>query len=78
MTLVVFLIDTSASMNQRTFPYRCSLLDVAKESVEKFIKVINFHQLLFYFYLFRSKIEFKLISPYWLPVDGTDRIVYYI
>lgn len=38
MTIIVFLIDTSASMNQRTY-LGISLLDVAKGAVETFIKV---------------------------------------
>lgn len=40
MTIIVFLIDTSASMNQRTYlGARTTLLDVAKGAVETFIKV---------------------------------------
>lgn len=40
MTIIVFLIDTSASMNQKTFiGARPSLLDVAKGAVESFVKV---------------------------------------
>ncbi|CAG2120441.1 unnamed protein product, partial [Medioppia subpectinata] len=39
MTIIVFLIDTSGSMNARThFGARPSLLDVAKDAVEKFLK----------------------------------------
>ena len=38
MTIIVFLIDTSASMNQRTY-LGISLLDVAKGAVETFMKV---------------------------------------
>lgn len=41
MTIILFLIDTSGSMNQRThFGARPTLLDVAKDTVEKFLKVI--------------------------------------
>jgi hypothetical protein len=36
--LIVFLVDTSASMNQRTHA-GLSYLDVAKHAVENFIKV---------------------------------------
>ncbi|XP_040062348.1 integrator complex subunit 6 isoform X1 [Ixodes scapularis] len=40
MTIIVFLVDTSASMNQRTYlGARLSVLDVAKDAVERFIKI---------------------------------------
>ena len=40
MTIIVFLIDTSASMNQRVYlGSRPTLLDVAKSAVETFVKV---------------------------------------
>ncbi|XP_043487254.1 integrator complex subunit 6 [Polistes fuscatus] len=40
MTIIVFLIDTSASMNQRVYlGGRPTLLDVAKSAVETFVKV---------------------------------------
>ncbi|XP_075229465.1 integrator complex subunit 6 [Lycorma delicatula] len=40
MTIIVFLIDTSASMNQRAYlGGRPTLLDVAKGAVEHFVKV---------------------------------------
>ncbi|CAL8107237.1 unnamed protein product [Orchesella dallaii] len=40
MTIIVFLLDTSASMNQRVFlGGRPTLLDVAKSAVETFVKV---------------------------------------
>ncbi|XP_042896207.1 integrator complex subunit 6 [Parasteatoda tepidariorum] len=40
MTIILFLIDTSASMNQRTYlGARPTLLDVAKDAVERFIKI---------------------------------------
>lgn len=40
MTIIVFLIDTSASMNQRGYlGGRPTLLDVAKGAVETFVKV---------------------------------------
>lgn len=40
MTIIVFLVDTSASMNQRTYMgARLSVLDVAKDAVERFIKI---------------------------------------
>ena len=38
MTIIVFLVDTSASMNQRTY-LGTTLLDVAKGAVETFMKV---------------------------------------
>ena len=37
MTIIIFLVDTSASMNQRTY-LGTSLLDVAKGAVETFMK----------------------------------------
>ena len=41
MTIIVFLIDTSASMNQQAFSGgHPTLLDVAKGAVETFVKVI--------------------------------------
>lgn len=40
MTIILFLIDTSASMNARTYlGARPTLLDVSKDAVEKFLKV---------------------------------------
>ncbi|XP_018009540.1 integrator complex subunit 6 [Hyalella azteca] len=40
MTIIVFLIDTSGSMNQKTFiGARPTLLDVAKGAVESFVKL---------------------------------------
>lgn len=40
MTIIVFLIDTSASMSQRAYlGGRPTLLDVAKGAVETFVKV---------------------------------------
>ncbi|KAI1303158.1 Integrator complex subunit 6-A [Halotydeus destructor] len=40
MTIILFLVDTSASMNQRTYlGARPTLLDVAKDAVEKFLKL---------------------------------------
>jgi integrator complex subunit 6 len=40
MTIIVFLIDTSASMLQRTYiGGRTTLLDVAKSAVETFVKI---------------------------------------
>ena len=38
MTVIVFLIDNSASMNQRTY-LGTSLLDIAKGCVEEIYKV---------------------------------------
>lgn len=38
MTIIVFLVDTSASMNQRTYT-GTTLLDVAKGAVETFMKI---------------------------------------
>lgn len=43
MTIIVFLIDTSASMNQRAYSSgRLTLLDAAKNAVEAFVKVRDF------------------------------------
>jgi len=40
MTIIVFLVDTSASMQQRAFVSgRSTLLDVAKGAVEFFVKL---------------------------------------
>ncbi|KAJ8310005.1 hypothetical protein KUTeg_011870 [Tegillarca granosa] len=38
MTIIIFLVDTSASMNQRTY-LGTSLIDIAKASVETFMKI---------------------------------------
>lgn len=39
MTVIIFLVDTSGSMNQKTHNgAKSTLLDLAKETVEKFIK----------------------------------------
>jgi Mg-chelatase subunit ChlD len=38
MTIILFVIDTSASMNQRTY-LGTSFMDVAKGAVELFMKV---------------------------------------
>ena len=38
MTIILFLVDTSASMNQRTY-LGTALIDVAKAAVETFMKV---------------------------------------
>jgi len=40
MTIIVFLVDTSASMNQRTY-MGTTMLDVAKGAVETFMKVMK-------------------------------------
>lgn len=40
MVIFVFVVDTSASMNQRT-SIGTTLLDVAKNAVETFTKVMN-------------------------------------
>jgi hypothetical protein len=40
MTIILFLVDTSASMNQRTH-LGTTVIDVAKGAVEQFIKVIR-------------------------------------
>lgn len=41
MTIILFLVDTSASMNQRTY-LGTALIDVAKAAVESFMKVNRF------------------------------------
>ena len=38
MTIILFLVDTSASMNQRTY-LGTTFIDVSKASVETFMKV---------------------------------------
>lgn len=38
MTIILFLVDTSASMNQRTY-LGTALIDVARAAVESFMKV---------------------------------------
>lgn len=38
MTIILFLVDTSASMNQRTY-LGTTLIDIAKAAVENFMKV---------------------------------------
>ena len=38
MTIILFLVDTSASMNQRTY-LGTTFIDVAKASVDTFMKV---------------------------------------
>ena len=38
MTIIIFLVDTSAAMNQRTY-LGTSLLDIAKGAVDNFMKV---------------------------------------
>jgi len=43
MTIILFLVDTSASMNQRTY-LGTTLIDIAKAAVENFMKV-NTHSL---------------------------------
>lgn len=66
MTIILFLIDTSSSMNQRTY-IGTSLIDVAKAAVETFMKVntfttpLNSFQNSTYFYslLFRHFIDEK-------------------
>ena len=55
MTIIVFLIDTSASMNQRTY-LGVSLLDVAKGAVETFIKVMLYLILICYWRFYVEKI----------------------
>lgn len=58
MTIILFLVDTSASMSQRTYlGARPTLLDVAKDAIEKFLKVSancgsNFFVLFCFFFLF--------------------------
>lgn len=44
MTVIVFLLDNSAAMNQRTFQ-GTTLLDVAKSAIEIFFKVCLWNNL---------------------------------
>ena len=61
MTIIVFLIDTSASMNQRAYlGGRPTLLDVAKGAVETFVKVGLIKKSL-HFYNFRPFINMYII-----------------
>lgn len=51
MPILLFLLDTSASMNQRTY-LGTTFLDVAKGAVEIFMKVKNeFTQIFLFFFL---------------------------
>ena len=61
MTIILFLVDTSASMNQRTY-LGTSLIDIAKASVETFMKVtaVKFRQILWSFRV--GKLAFKVCS----------------
>lgn len=46
MTIILFLVDTSASMNQRTY-LGTTLIDVAKAAVETFMKVTKTCEFIF-------------------------------
>ena len=61
MTIILFLVDTSASMNQRTY-LGTSLIDIAKASVETFMKVtaVKFRQILWSCRV--GKLAFKVFS----------------
>lgn len=70
MTIIVFLIDTSASMNQRAFMGgRPTLLDVAKGAVEMFVKVS--YKCWFkpqdIFYQMRRLVGLPVIKAFFLP-----------
>ena len=60
MTIIIFLIDTSASMNQRTY-LGTTLLDVAKGAVETFMKVKSNCLVLLYFQGVGSQNSCKII-----------------
>lgn len=47
MTIILFLVDTSASMNQRTY-LGTTLIDVAKAAVETFMKVTDVENVIFF------------------------------
>lgn len=63
MTIIVFLVDTSASMTQRTYMgARLSVLDVAKDTVERFLKV-SAQQVNTYIYIYTY---LQCVFVYWL------------
>lgn len=55
MTIILFLVDTSASMNQRTY-LGTTLIDVAKAAVETFMKVTDVK--IYFFRTFRCTDEY--------------------
>ena len=72
MTIILFLIDTSSSMNQRTYlGARPTLLDVAKDAVEKlqevFIEEMPFTMLYQnqYVHAFRNDLQGFKFHPVW-------------
>jgi hypothetical protein len=64
MTIIVFLVDTSASMNQRAYlGGRPTMIDVAKGAVESFVKVCvsdKLYCVCIYFHYFKSSAEIKV------------------
>lgn len=74
MTIILFLVDTSSSMNQRTYlGARPTLLDVAKDAVEKFLKVIFwvflpclFSTLIFMSFQKKQKLSAKLLVTFYI------------
>lgn len=71
MTIIVFLIDTSASMNQRAYlGGRPTLLDVAKGAVETFVKVREYilRRIMFakFVTLFIRKYKKKVLNCFYL------------
>ena len=71
MTIILFLVDTSASMSQRTYlGARPTLLDVAKDAIEKFLKVsplvIELHLVC---HAMALSIDIMLICFLFLPFD---------
>lgn len=65
MTIILFLVDTSSSMNQRTY-LGTSLIDIAKASVETFMKVNSMSKSIC-FALYNCKLYFQwLIRVYFV------------
>lgn len=73
MTIILFLVDTSSSMNQRTY-LGTSLIDIAKASVETFMKVtgVSKWSIIFcYFYYFNFSVTYSIL---FCPSDQISRL----
>lgn len=79
MTIILFLVDTSASMNQRTY-LGTTLIDVAKAAVETFMKVTKTCEFIFvgqYFGRSRTSekylhIEFNVSRCFFIQIRARD------
>jgi len=60
MTIIVFLVDTSASMNQRTY-MGTTILDTAKGAVETFMKV-NLYYLCVKLNIYIDELSFCVVA----------------